>query len=228
MLQEVSNLADRGGTFKAHVTRPEGRHSLYARCFRLLPKINHAVPMLIDVEHRLRFARIEPDPFCRGDQDVDASDVRSLLETGREDLLVHRGLESLLGGVQTQFVRLPAPGYEYRMSHPDSGLPRQAFHGLSVGIPIRVRSVDKLLRYRAHFERVDGGFDSIREELAQLPVGQVRSWIDIIEVEHKSRRVVHSQKLLSALAPINLTGSTSAGRTRPYLIVVASDSIFPA
>ena len=184
--------------------------------------------MFVDIQDRFRLTTVEPDLFGGRHQDVNTSDVGSFPETGREDLLVHRRLQSLLGGVKAQLVRLPAPGYEYRMSHPDSGLPRQAFHGLSVGIPIRVRSVDKILRYRAHFERVDGGFDSIREELAQLPVHQVRSRIDIIEVEHKPRRVVHSQKLLSALAPINLTGSTSAGRTRPYLIVVASDSIFPA
>ncbi len=166
MLQEVSKLADRSGTFKTHGTRPEGRHPPYTGGFRLSPKIHDAVPMFIDIEDRLRFARIEPHPFRGSDQDVDASDVGSFLEACREDLLVHRRFQSLLGGVQAQLVRLPAPGYEYRMSHPDSGLPREAFHGLSVGVPIRVRSVDELMRYRAHLERVYGGFDSIGKELA--------------------------------------------------------------
>ena len=46
----------------------------------------------------------------------------------------------------------------------------------------------------------------IGKKLAQLPVHQVRSRIDIIEIEHKPGRVVHWEKLLSALASINLAG----------------------
>ena len=60
MLQEVSKLADRSGTFKARGTRPKGRHSLDTRGFRLSPKIHDAVPMFVDIEDGFGFARIEP------------------------------------------------------------------------------------------------------------------------------------------------------------------------
>ncbi len=211
MLQEVSKLADRSRTFKTHGTGPEGRHLPYTRRFRLPSKIHDAVPMFVDIEDCLGFAGVEPDLFCGCHQNVDASDVGSFPETGREDLLVHRRFQSLLGGVQAQFVRLPAPGDECGMSHPDFGLTREVCHGLSVGFPVRARPIDELLRHRADFERMANGSESLGQELAQLPVGQVRSWIDIIEVEDKEGRVVHSEKLLSVPTRINLVELVSPG-----------------
>ena len=86
MLQEVSKLADRSRTFKTHGTGPEGRHSPYTRRFRLASKIHDAVPMFVDIEDCLGFAGVEPDLFCGCHQNVDASDVGSFPETGREDL----------------------------------------------------------------------------------------------------------------------------------------------
>ena len=56
--------------------------------------------MFVHIEDRFRFARIEPHSFRGRDQDVDASDVGSFPETGREDLLVHRRFQSLGGSVQ--------------------------------------------------------------------------------------------------------------------------------
>jgi hypothetical protein len=44
-----------------------------------------------------------------------------------------------------------------------------------------------------------------------LPVGQVRSRIDIIEVEDKEGRVIHSEKLLSVPTRINLSELVSRG-----------------
>ena len=204
MLQEVSKLANRSRTFKTHRTRPEGRHSPYTCCLRLPSKIHDAVAMFIDIEDCFGFAGVEPDPFCGRHQDVDASDVGSFLETGREDLLVHRRLQSLLGGVQEQFVRLPAPGDECGMSHLDFGLTREVCHGLPVSFPIWARPVDELVGHGADFERMAKGFESLGQDLAQLPMGQVGSRIDIIEVEDKEGRVVHSEKLLYVPAPIKL------------------------
>ena len=82
MLQEVSKLADRSRTFKTHGTRPEGRHSPYARRFRLPSKIHDAVPIFVDIEDCLGFAGVEPDLFCRRHQNVDASDVGSFPGNG--------------------------------------------------------------------------------------------------------------------------------------------------
>ena len=211
MLQEMSNLADRSRTFKTHGTRPESRHSPYTRGFRLPSKIHDEVPMFIDIEDCFRFAGVEPDPFCGRHQDVDASDVGSFPETSREDRLMHRRFQSLFGGVQSEFVCLPAPGDERGMNHPDFGLTREVCHGPSIGFPVRGRPVDELVGHRADFERMANGFESVGQNLAQLPMGQVRSRIDIIEVEDKERRVVHSEKLLSVPAPINLVESVNPG-----------------
>ena len=82
MLQEVSKLANRSRTFKTHATGPERRRSPYATSFRLLPKIHDAIPILIYIEDRLRFAAVEPHLVCGRHQDVDAPDVGSFPETG--------------------------------------------------------------------------------------------------------------------------------------------------
>ena len=63
MPQEVSKLADRSGTFKTHGTGAEGRHSAHATSFGLSPKIDDPVPIFVDIEDRLGFARIKPHPF---------------------------------------------------------------------------------------------------------------------------------------------------------------------
>lgn len=153
--------------------RPEGWDSPYARHFRLSPKVHDTVPMFIDVEDRFRFARIEPDFPCGRDKDVDTSDVGSIPKTSRENLFVHRRFQPLVGGVQAQLVRFPAPGNKSRLGHPDVGFPSEACHGLSVCTPIRVHAVDEFVRHRAHFEWVVSGFDPIGKEWAQLPVHQV-------------------------------------------------------
>ena len=207
MLQEVSKLAHRTRTFKARVTRPQGRHPLYALSLSLPPKICDVVPMFIDIEDCLRFAPVETDPMCGRDQNIDASDVGSFPEAGGENLLMHRRSQPLLDGVQAQFVSLPAPGNEGGKIHMDFCFPREGLHRLSVRLPTRVHAVDELLRNRAHFEWVESGFDSNGKELVQLPVGQVRSRIDIIEIEDKKGSVVHSEKLRSTLALINLLES---------------------
>jgi len=217
VLQEVSKLADRSRTFKAHGTRPEGRHAPYTRRFCLPSKIHDAVPMSVDIEDCLGFAGVEPDLFCGRHENIDASDVGSFPETGREDLLVHRRFQFLLGGVQAQFVRLPAPGDESGMSHPDFGLTREVCNGLSVGLPVWARPIDELLRHRADFERMANGSESLGQDLVQLPVGQVRSRIDIVKVEDKEGRVVHSEKLLSVPTRINLVELVS-GDEHPGLL----------
>ena len=56
------------------------------------------------------------------------------------------------------------------------------------------------------------GSESLGQDLAQLPVGHVRSRIDIIEVEDKEGRVVHSEKLLSVPTRINLVELVKSGR----------------
>ena len=114
------------------------------------------------------------------------------------------------------------------MSHPDFGLTREVRYGLCVGCPIRARSVDEFVRHRADFERMANGFDSRGQDLAQLQVGQVRSRIDIVEVEDKGRRVVHSEKLPSGPASINLVESAIRGSVPGNLIGIPGDSIFPA
>ena len=207
MLQEVSKFAHRTRTFKARVTRPEGRHLLNALSLSLPPKIHDVVPMFIDIEDCLRFAPVETDLMCGRDQDIDAPDVGSFSEAGRENLPMHSRSQPVLGGVQAQFVSLPAPGNESRKIHLDFCLPRQGPHRLSVRLPIRVHAVDELLCHRAYFERVERGFDSNGKELTQLPVHQIRSRIDIVEIEDKGGRGVHSEKLRSTLALINLVES---------------------
>ncbi len=54
---------------------------------------------------------------------------------------------------------------------------------------------------------------------------QVRSRIDIIEVEIKEGRVVHWEKLIAVAASINLVPWAPF---RGYLIRIPGDSIFPA
>ena len=127
---------------------------------------------------------------------------------------MHPRFQSLLGCVYEQLVCLPAPGYESGASHPDPGLPRESCHRLSVCSPVRARPVDELVRHRADFERMANGFDPAGQDLAQLPVGQVRSGIDIIEVEDKERHIVHSTKLPSVLAAINLCRVRASGAAR--------------
>ena len=160
---------------------------------------------------------------------------------------MHGRSQPVLDGVQAQFVSLSAPGNESRKIHLDSCLPCEGLHRLSVRLPTRVHAVDELLRDRAHFECVERGFDSNRKELVQLPVHQVRSRIDIIEIEDKEGSVVHSEKLRSTLALINLVESfrsavaetllehcgrrvigKGSGLRWGYLIRVQGDSIFLA
>ena len=203
-LEELSKLAHRSWTFKAHGTGPESRYTYDIGGFRLAPQIQDTIVIFIDVEDRLRFARIEPDFVGGRNQDVDPPDVQSLLEPSGEELLVHRRFPSLFCGVQEQFVRFPAPRYECWMSHLHVGFSGHARNHLGVRVPTRVCAVHERLRHRAHLERVNRGGYPIREEFAQLPVSEVRSRIDIVEVEDERGFVVHRGKLLFGVALIKL------------------------
>ena len=113
----------------------------------------------------------------------------------------------------------------------------EAHHRVSVGLPIRARPVDELLRHRADFEGMANRFDPLGQDLTQLAVGQVRSRIDVIEVEDKGERVGHPEKLLSIPPRINLCELVGPGEPTAlphgagiggYLIRIPGDSIFPA
>lgn len=213
----MSKFAHRRWTFKAQGTGAEGGYALHDGRFRLSPKFHHTIVIFVDIEDCLRFARIEPDLFSNGDQYVDPSDVQSFLETSREDLLVDRRFQALFRGVQPQFVRFSAPGYECWTSHPDVGLSRQACHGFGVCAPIRVCTVDERLRHGAYLQRVECWPDAVGEESTQLPVSEVRSWIDVVEVEDERGHVGHSVKLPFGRVPIKLAEffwpSDQAGRS---------------